>query len=77
MIAEGNTGQGIGLAIYCVVVVGLTDNLFDFVKKTGKYSSAEYRIWNYYGNEPIWLYGTYFRADSDFFNASSDPGIQK
>ncbi|WP_347216578.1 AI-2E family transporter [Chryseobacterium sp.] len=30
MIAEGNTGQGIGLAIYCVVVVGLTDNLLRF-----------------------------------------------
>ena len=30
MIAEGNTGQGIGLAIYCLVVVGLTDNLLRF-----------------------------------------------
>ncbi|WP_419869441.1 AI-2E family transporter [Chryseobacterium sp. CT-SW4] len=30
MIAEGNTGAGIGLAIYCVVVVGLTDNLLRF-----------------------------------------------
>ncbi|OCA68421.1 AI-2E family transporter [Chryseobacterium artocarpi] len=30
MIAEGNTAQGIGLAIYCVVVVGLTDNLLRF-----------------------------------------------
>ncbi|BAP29711.1 uncharacterized protein CHSO_0674 [Chryseobacterium sp. StRB126] len=30
MIAEGNTVQGIGLAIYCVVVVGLTDNLLRF-----------------------------------------------
>ncbi|MDM1554113.1 AI-2E family transporter [Chryseobacterium indologenes] len=30
MIAEGNTGQGLGLAIYCVVVVGLTDNLLRF-----------------------------------------------
>ncbi|OMP13284.1 hypothetical protein COLO4_01948 [Corchorus olitorius] len=28
MIAEGNTGQGIGLAIYCLVIVGLTDNLY-------------------------------------------------
>lgn len=30
MIAEGDTVQGIGLAIYCVVVVGLTDNLLRF-----------------------------------------------
>ncbi|MBE4951033.1 AI-2E family transporter [Chryseobacterium culicis] len=30
MIAEGNTGQGLGLAIYCLVVVGLTDNLLRF-----------------------------------------------
>ncbi|MBQ0152556.1 MAG: AI-2E family transporter, partial [Chryseobacterium sp.] len=30
MIAEGNNGQGIGLAIYCLVVVGLTDNLLRF-----------------------------------------------
>lgn len=30
MIAEGNTGPGIGLAIYCIVVVGLTDNLLRF-----------------------------------------------
>ncbi|MET3034463.1 AI-2E family transporter [Chryseobacterium sp. NRRL B-14859] len=30
MIAEGNTAQGLGLAIYCVVVVGLTDNLLRF-----------------------------------------------
>ncbi|KPE51497.1 AI-2E family transporter [Chryseobacterium indologenes] len=30
MIAEGNTGQGLGLAVYCVVVVGLTDNLLRF-----------------------------------------------
>ena len=30
MIAEGNTGAGIGLAIYCLVVVGLTDNLLRF-----------------------------------------------
>ncbi|PIF43958.1 putative PurR-regulated permease PerM [Chryseobacterium sp. 52] len=30
MIAEGNTGQGIGLAAYCLVVVGLTDNLLRF-----------------------------------------------
>ncbi|WP_426279364.1 AI-2E family transporter [Chryseobacterium sp. S-02] len=30
MIAEGNTGQGVGLAIYCLVIVGLTDNLLRF-----------------------------------------------
>ncbi len=30
MIAEGNTGPGLGLAAYCVVVVGLTDNLLRF-----------------------------------------------
>lgn len=30
MIAEGNNGQGLGLAIYCLVVVGLTDNLLRF-----------------------------------------------
>ncbi|WP_250252668.1 AI-2E family transporter [Chryseobacterium sp. Marseille-Q3244] len=30
MIAEGDTAQGLGLAIYCVVVVGLTDNLLRF-----------------------------------------------
>lgn len=30
MIAEGNTGQGLGLAAYCVVIVGLTDNLLRF-----------------------------------------------
>lgn len=30
MIAEGNTGAGIGLAIYCLVVVGVTDNLLRF-----------------------------------------------
>jgi predicted PurR-regulated permease PerM len=30
MIAEGNVGQGVGLAIYCVVAVGLTDNLLRF-----------------------------------------------
>ncbi|MDH6251491.1 putative PurR-regulated permease PerM [Chryseobacterium sp. H1D6B] len=30
MIAEGDTGHGIGLAIYCLVVVGLTDNLLRF-----------------------------------------------
>lgn len=30
MIAEGQTGPGIGLAIYCIVVVGLTDNLLRF-----------------------------------------------
>jgi len=30
MIAEGSIGQGVGLAIYCLVVVGLTDNLLRF-----------------------------------------------
>jgi predicted PurR-regulated permease PerM len=30
MIAEGQTGSGIGLAIYCLVVVGLTDNVLRF-----------------------------------------------
>ena len=30
MIAEGNTGAGLGLAAYCLVVVGLTDNLLRF-----------------------------------------------
>ncbi len=30
MIAEGNVGQGIGLALYCIIVVGLTDNLLRF-----------------------------------------------
>ncbi len=30
MIAEGNTGMGIGLAAYCLVVVGLTDNVLRF-----------------------------------------------
>lgn len=30
MIAEGQTGPGIGLAIYCLVAVGLTDNLLRF-----------------------------------------------
>ena len=30
MIAEGNTAQGLGLAAYCVVIVGLTDNLLRF-----------------------------------------------
>ena len=30
MLAEGNTGMGIGLLIYCLVVVGLTDNLLRF-----------------------------------------------
>lgn len=30
MIAEGNTGMGLGLAAYCVVVVGLTDNVLRF-----------------------------------------------
>ena len=30
MIAEGNVGPGIGLAVYCLIVVGLTDNLLRF-----------------------------------------------
>lgn len=30
MIAEGDTGHGIGLAAYCMIVVGLTDNLLRF-----------------------------------------------
>lgn len=30
MIAVGDTGPGVGLAIYCLVVVGLTDNLLRF-----------------------------------------------
>ena len=30
MIAEGNTGGGLGLAAYCIIVVGLTDNLLRF-----------------------------------------------
>jgi len=30
MIAEGQTGPGLGLAAYCLVVVGLTDNLLRF-----------------------------------------------
>lgn len=30
MIAVGDTGPGIGLAIYCIVIVGLTDNLLRF-----------------------------------------------
>lgn len=30
MIAEGQTGPGIGLGIYCLVVVGLTDNVLRF-----------------------------------------------
>lgn len=30
MIAEGNVGLGLGLAAYCVIVVGLTDNLLRF-----------------------------------------------
>lgn len=30
MIAEGNLGQGLGLAAYCLVAVGLTDNLLRF-----------------------------------------------
>ncbi|CAH0128597.1 AI-2E family transporter [Chryseobacterium sp. WG14] len=30
MIAVGDTGQGVGLAVYCIVVVGLTDNLLRF-----------------------------------------------
>lgn len=35
MIAEGNTGSGVGLLAYCAIVVGLTDNLlrFTFLKK--------------------------------------------
>lgn len=30
MIAEGQTGAGLGLAVYCLVVVGLTDNVLRF-----------------------------------------------
>ena len=30
MIAEGNVGQGLGLAAFCLIVVGLTDNLLRF-----------------------------------------------
>jgi len=30
MIAEGDTGTGLGLAAYCLVVVGLTDNVLRF-----------------------------------------------
>ncbi|ASW75450.1 AI-2E family transporter [Chryseobacterium piperi] len=30
MIAVGNTGPGLGLAVYCIVIVGLTDNLLRF-----------------------------------------------
>lgn len=30
MIAEGQTAHGIGLVIYCIIVVGLTDNLLRF-----------------------------------------------
>ncbi|MDQ0592103.1 putative PurR-regulated permease PerM [Chryseobacterium ginsenosidimutans] len=30
MIAEGNTGTGLGLAAYCLIIVGLTDNLLRF-----------------------------------------------
>lgn len=30
MIAEGNVGSGLGLAAYCLIVVGLTDNLMRF-----------------------------------------------
>jgi len=30
MIAEGNAGAGLGLAAYCVIAVGLTDNLLRF-----------------------------------------------
>jgi predicted PurR-regulated permease PerM len=30
MIAEGDTGTGLGLAAYCLIVVGLTDNLLRF-----------------------------------------------
>ncbi|MXS71242.1 AI-2E family transporter [Flavobacteriaceae bacterium W22] len=30
MIAEGNTGAGLGLGAYCMVVVGLTDNVLRF-----------------------------------------------
>ena len=30
MIAEGDTGTGLGLAAYCLIVVGLTDNVLRF-----------------------------------------------
>jgi predicted PurR-regulated permease PerM len=30
MIAEGDTGSGLGLAAYCLIIVGLTDNLLRF-----------------------------------------------
>ena len=30
MIAEGSTGQGVGVLIYCLVAVGLTDNVLRF-----------------------------------------------
>ena len=30
MIAEGDTGHGLGLAVYCLIIVGLTDNLLRF-----------------------------------------------
>lgn len=30
MIAEGDTGYGLGLAAYCIIIVGLTDNLLRF-----------------------------------------------
>ncbi|KIA90049.1 AI-2E family transporter [Kaistella jeonii] len=30
MIAEGNVGAGLGLAAYCLIIVGLTDNLMRF-----------------------------------------------
>ncbi len=30
MVAEGNTGSGLGLAAYCLIIVGLTDNLMRF-----------------------------------------------
>ncbi len=30
MIAEGDTGTGLGLAAYCLVIVGLTDNVLRF-----------------------------------------------
>ncbi|WP_370896653.1 AI-2E family transporter [Chryseobacterium gossypii] len=30
MIAEGDTGHGLGLAAYCLIIVGLTDNLLRF-----------------------------------------------
>lgn len=30
MIAEGDTGPGLGLAAYCLIIVGLTDNLLRF-----------------------------------------------